>query len=65
MKRMLWLVLAGALVAAPALVRAANSTGSAPRSLDQRVQHELRMLPYYGVFDELSFQVDGSRVVRS
>jgi len=21
------------------------------------------MLPYYGVFDELSFQVDGSRVV--
>ena len=63
MKRMLWLVLAGALVAAPALVRAANSTGSAPRSLDQRVQHELRMLPYYGVFDELSFQVDGSRVV--
>jgi hyperosmotically inducible protein len=63
MKRMIWLVLAGALLAAPALVRAASSTGSAPRSLDERVLHELRMLPHYGVFDELSFQVDGSRVV--
>ena len=62
MKRMIRLVLAGALLTAPALVRAASSTGNAPQSLDEKVRHELRMLPYYGVFDELSFQVDGSRV---
>jgi hyperosmotically inducible protein len=57
------LVLAAALLAAPLLVQAAGSTGSAPPSLEQRVRHELVMLPYYNVFDTLSFQVDGSRVV--
>lgn len=28
----------------------------------QRVRHELLMLPYYGVFDDLAFRVDGSTV---
>jgi hyperosmotically inducible protein len=63
MRRISGLVLAGALLAAPLLVQAAGSSGSAPRSLEQRVRHELVMLPYYNVFDSLSFQVDGSRVV--
>jgi hyperosmotically inducible periplasmic protein len=63
MRRMNGFVLAGALLAAPLLVQAAGSTGSAPPSLEQRVWHELLMLPYYNVFDNLSFQVDGSRVV--
>src|SRR5437899_2774907 len=31
-------------------------------SLDQKVRHELNMLPYYGVFDNLSFRVDGNKV---
>jgi hyperosmotically inducible protein len=28
----------------------------------QQVRHELLMLPYYGVFDDLAFRVDGSTV---
>jgi osmotically-inducible protein OsmY len=31
-------------------------------SLERQVRHELLMLPYYGVFDNLEFQVQGSHV---
>src|SRR6185503_11803001 len=30
--------------------------------LSKEVRHELVMLPYYGVFDALSYRVDGSKV---
>jgi len=30
--------------------------------LQERVRHELATLPYYGVFDNLSFRVDGGQV---
>jgi hyperosmotically inducible protein len=30
--------------------------------LERMVRHELVMLPYYGVFDNLAFRVDGERV---
>lgn len=30
--------------------------------LEREVRHELVMLPYYGVFDNLTFKVDGSKV---
>jgi hyperosmotically inducible protein len=30
--------------------------------VERQVRHELVMLPYYGVFDNLSFQVEGSKV---
>lgn len=30
--------------------------------LEREVRHELVMLPYYGVFDNLAFKVDGSKV---
>ena len=52
--------LAAALLAAPALARASSS--GVPPTLEQRVQHELRMLPYYNVFDNLEFQVSGDNV---
>jgi osmotically-inducible protein OsmY len=32
------------------------------RSLEEKVQHALRMLPYYGVFDEIRFSVEGDTV---
>jgi hyperosmotically inducible protein len=38
-----------------------QATTIAP-SLDERVRHELVMLPYYSVFDQLSFQVKGDAV---
>lgn len=38
---------------------------SEPRPIDltREVRHQLLLLPYYSVFDNLGFQVDGSRVV--
>lgn len=32
-------------------------------SIKSEVLHELRMLPYYTVFDDLSFQVEGNQVI--
>jgi hyperosmotically inducible periplasmic protein len=51
-------------------VARADRTGDQPRStadrgtlrLIRQVRHELVMLPYYGVFDNLAFKVDGSTV---
>ena len=49
------------LLAVPSFVY--GSAPSAPAGpLEQRVVHELNMLPYYGVFDYLSFRVDGDKV---
>jgi hyperosmotically inducible protein len=33
-----------------------------PKTLEEQVRHELIMLPYYNVFDTLSFQVTGDKV---
>ncbi len=55
--------LAVLLLAAPALVEA--STPSNPPTLDKRVHHELMMLPYYNVFDNLEFTVSGDNVTLS
>jgi hyperosmotically inducible periplasmic protein len=35
---------------------------SAQNSVTREVRHELMLLPYYGVFDNLAFRVDGSTV---
>jgi hyperosmotically inducible protein len=47
-------------LAAPALVKA--TVRSVPPTLEQRVHHELLMLPYYNVFDNLEFRVSGDNV---
>ena len=31
--------------------------------MERAIRHELIMLPYYGVFDDLAFRVDGVRVI--
>jgi hyperosmotically inducible protein len=55
-------VLAMSLVlAVPAFVFGA-SRAPEQRSLESKVQHEIARLPYYSVFDELSFRVDGDKV---
>jgi hyperosmotically inducible periplasmic protein len=33
-----------------------------PKDLQDRVQHSLLMLPYYGVFDEISYNIQGDTV---
>lgn len=64
-----WLALAAFLVIVPLQAqkgqenRAANPAGKGPQDrLVREVRHELVMLPYYGVFDNLSYRVDGSAV---
>lgn len=59
----LTLILLGSLLATAALMPASTS-GSRPtdKPLEERVRHELVMLPYYNVFDNLAFQVNGAEV---
>src|SRR5512132_4139670 len=52
-----------ALITAVAAISADERTS--PRSAERitrEVRHELVMLPYYGVFDNLSYKVDGYKV---
>ena len=48
-----------ALYLAPLALFAADAS---PDRLVREVRHELVMLPYYNVFDDLSYRVDGSKV---
>jgi hyperosmotically inducible periplasmic protein len=48
------------LISAGALVQAAPNTALTP--LENKVRHELVMLPYLNVFDDISFRVDGNTV---
>lgn len=41
---------------------AGNSTAKAQDRITREVRHELVMLPYYGVFDNLIYRVDGGTV---
>jgi hyperosmotically inducible protein len=51
MKTLLFVALAGFSVAQPS-----------PEKITKEVRHELVMLPYYGVFDNLAYRVDGTKV---
>ena len=55
-----WVAFA-ALALAPALVRASAGVDT-PGTLENKVRHELRMLPYLNAFDDVSFRVDGNTV---
>lgn len=48
--------------AALVLVLSAEAKSPATGTLEERVRHELAMLPYLNVFDDLSYRVDGSTV---
>jgi hyperosmotically inducible protein len=56
----------GGFLAAAALLAVPFAYGSGPspvqKPLEEKVRHELNMLPYYGVFDNLSFRVEGDKV---
>jgi len=43
-------------------LQTAKDAGSATAWLDKKVRHELVMLPYYSVFDHITYKVDGDRV---
>ena len=46
---------------APAQAQSRSRQSRAQESLMKEVRHELVMLPYYGVFDNLAFRVNGSQ----
>jgi hyperosmotically inducible protein len=55
-------------IAAPTVSFAATSTVSTRKigsRFEDSIRHELVMLPYFGVFDNLAFSVDGSTVTLS
>jgi len=53
------LTIAAMALAVPALLPAADKYKG---DLTQEVRHELLMLPYYSIFDNLSYRVDGTTV---
>lgn len=53
-------VMLAGLIAAPGFVLASN--GPAPQTVNEKVRHELAMLPYLNVFDDLSFRVENGTV---
>src|SRR6266498_3521192 len=60
MKSLICTLLAVAAYAAP---QKAARTGEQGRArLEKEVRHELVMLPYYGIFDELAYKVEGGTV---
>ena len=58
------LSMAGALLLAPMWLNAATEQKPLTKFEDE-VRHELVMLPWYGVFDNLQFQVQGDHVILS
>ena len=69
-KRLGWAVLAGALIFSAGFAAKKDKehndafvTGEENESrIAREVRHQLLMLPYYGLFDDLAFRVDGSVV---
>src|SRR5512141_1824660 len=59
MRQWVSLLVVGVLLTTPALVW--GSTGVQP--LDEKVRHELNMLPFFSVFDHLTYRVDGNKVI--
>jgi hyperosmotically inducible periplasmic protein len=59
------LTFAGALLLTPLAIGATSPEARALASLEKEVRHELVMLPWIGVFDNLAFQVNGDTVILS
>jgi len=58
-------LLAGALLLGTPVTRAATVTTRDNTTIAAQVQNQLATLPWYGVFDNLAFQVNGSEVILS
>ena len=55
-------VLAAILAIGVVSLASAQSSPRAQQRLEREVHHELVMLPYYGLFDNLAFKVEGYKV---
>lgn len=54
-----FVIAATVTIAAPA---ASNNQGLSEQQVSQKVRHELVTLPYYGVFDNLAYKIEGNTV---
>jgi BON domain-containing protein len=66
MKRNGWITsvaLAAALLSAPVISMADVNRDPSADKLAKNVRHELNMLPFFSVFDYVSFHMDGTKVV--
>ena len=63
--RQLTLGIAAVLLAAPLTLSAATGAPKPGKDLTEKIRHELIMLPWYGVFDNLSYQVNEGKVTLS
>lgn len=54
-----------ALLALTGLIAPAVATAAPPRSTGDKVRKELVTLPYYGVFDNLAYEIQGDTVILS
>ncbi len=52
---------ASAVLVLPGLL-SASTRSAVPKDLNEKVRHELVMLPFYSVFDNLQYKVDGNTV---
>ncbi len=50
------------LLPASCCVFALSAVEGGTRRIEKEVRHELVMLPFYGIFDDLAFRVDGQKV---
>lgn len=57
------ILLATVLALGTACAAFAQPGERSPSRVEREVRHELVMLPYYGVFDNLAFKVDGNKVI--
>ncbi|MFN7934186.1 MAG: BON domain-containing protein [Bryobacteraceae bacterium] len=57
------MILAGTLLAAAMMLPASSSSAAAPaKPMEEKIRKELVTLPFYNVFDNLAFQVNGDEV---
>ena len=50
-------------VSLPTTVTAQNQEPKAPQNMIKEIRHQLVLLPYYSVFDNLTFRLEGSKVI--
>jgi hyperosmotically inducible periplasmic protein len=51
------------LVSLPSTVTAQNQEPKAQQNMIKEIRHQLVLLPWYSVFDNLSFRIEGSKVI--
>jgi hyperosmotically inducible periplasmic protein len=51
------------LVSLPAAMTAQNQEPKAQQNMVKEIRHQLVLLPWYSVFDNLSFRIEGSKII--